>query len=637
MPEDTDEELVQSTRAGCQQAFTRLVRRHQNYAYGTAIGLLSDFELARDVVQEAFLTAYRDLSRLRDPARFGLWLRGIVRHTALTALREREKIRDMARELAYLAEDHVPSKQDLDDAESLRKRSVRLALEALVPNQREVVGLYYLGGMPYAKIATLLNISETAVQGRLQRARAQLREELKMVEERFEQEGLPEDFSAEVERLLGAPQRDVDQAIAELTALGTDAVDPLCAALEDQRDSARRTAALALCAIGDERALYPLLRLVYSQRMWIFTQPRPARQAGDWRPDWSPMGRLLDVPGLREKLLERVRNNQATWCELLILSYAEGDDAVYSAIRDLLRRSGNWQQSENALQALGRIRPDDAPRLLQQHLSSADRRHRYAACQAAFYLYITPSLDACIKALALGIDDRSLTFLLLLLRDHGQEGQQALENMLDHESETARFTAAIALAPTRSRKAFDVLMQTFATPEPYVQRFWQKWRPLGENYAPELAAWIEENDIGPSGPYVVVQALARNTHADYAIGPVLEGLTDHAAESVCAAAINIMARRRGADYLPELRQRLATGRSAIARSAFRAVERLGQEAVPMAEDMLSTQNWKERKAAVCLLRRWGILTDEQRATAEADEHVAVRRAVVPYIKRQRGI
>jgi RNA polymerase sigma-70 factor (ECF subfamily) len=114
------------------------------------------------VVQEAFLTAYRDLGRLRDPARFGLWLRGIVRHTALTALRERDKIRNMARELSYLTQDYTPPEQSLDDAETLRKRAVRLALEALVPNQREVVGLYYLGGMVYADISALLGISEKA-------------------------------------------------------------------------------------------------------------------------------------------------------------------------------------------------------------------------------------------------------------------------------------------------------------------------------------------------------------------------------------------------------------------------------------------------------------------------------------------
>jgi len=48
---------------------------------------------------------------------------------------------------------------------------------------------------------------------------------------------------------------------------------------------------------------------------------------------------------------------------------------------------------------------------------------------------------------------------------------------------------------------------------------------------------------------------------------------------------------------------------------------------PLAEEMLGSDSWQERKAAVCLLRRWGRLTPKQRRQAEADTHVAVRHAV----------
>ena len=47
---------------------------------------------------------------------------------------------------------------------------------------------------------------------------------------------------------------------------------------------------------------------------------------------------------------------------------------------------------------------------------------------------------------------------------------------------------------------------------------------------------------------------------------------------------------------------------------------------PTALEMLESADWLERKAAVCLLRRWGKLTEEQRQLAQADEHVAVRAA-----------
>ena len=50
-----DAALVRAALAGDRDAFSILVRKHQDYAYGVAISLLSDFDLARDVVQEAFL------------------------------------------------------------------------------------------------------------------------------------------------------------------------------------------------------------------------------------------------------------------------------------------------------------------------------------------------------------------------------------------------------------------------------------------------------------------------------------------------------------------------------------------------------------------------------------------------------
>jgi len=60
----TDTQLVARTLKGSQEAFAALVRCHQNYAYGTAIGLLSDFELAQEVVQESFLTNNEHIYRI---------------------------------------------------------------------------------------------------------------------------------------------------------------------------------------------------------------------------------------------------------------------------------------------------------------------------------------------------------------------------------------------------------------------------------------------------------------------------------------------------------------------------------------------------------------------------------------------
>ena len=57
MDQTTDAAAIADTLAGRPEAFAYPVRKYQDYAYGTAVGILSDFDLARDVVQEAFLCA----------------------------------------------------------------------------------------------------------------------------------------------------------------------------------------------------------------------------------------------------------------------------------------------------------------------------------------------------------------------------------------------------------------------------------------------------------------------------------------------------------------------------------------------------------------------------------------------------
>ena len=61
-----------------ERAFSELVRLFQDMAYGCAFAHLSDYHLAEDVAQEAFLVAYLKLASLDDPAAFPGWLRRIV-------------------------------------------------------------------------------------------------------------------------------------------------------------------------------------------------------------------------------------------------------------------------------------------------------------------------------------------------------------------------------------------------------------------------------------------------------------------------------------------------------------------------------------------------------------------------------
>jgi RNA polymerase sigma factor (sigma-70 family) len=70
--------LVIRSQNGDLEAFESLVARFQDMAVGYAYSILNDFGLAQDAAQEAFIQAYSDLSKLREPAAFPSWFRRIV-------------------------------------------------------------------------------------------------------------------------------------------------------------------------------------------------------------------------------------------------------------------------------------------------------------------------------------------------------------------------------------------------------------------------------------------------------------------------------------------------------------------------------------------------------------------------------
>ena len=111
----------------------------------------------------------------------------------------------------------------------------------------------------------------------------------------------------------------------------------------------------------------------------------------------------------------------------------------------------------------------------------------------------------------------------------------------------------------------------------------------------------------------------------------MERLYREGTPAVRGAAVRALARLRGEAFLPELRLCLREGRPRkVAQEAFWAMFRLGAAAEPTVRDMLGSAQWTERKAAACLLRRWGKLAPEKEARAEQDEHVAVRHGATWY-------
>jgi RNA polymerase sigma-70 factor (ECF subfamily) len=153
-------------------AFEILVRQHHRRLLGYALALCRVPTEAEDLVQDAFLVAYRDLARF-DPSRdFAAWMRGIVRMKWLESRRRRERPFD-DEALAALEEGHRrldAGEAGGDDALA----TMRGCVAKLDDTLRETVELFYLQELPCQAVAERTGVSIEAVKKRLQRARAAL-------------------------------------------------------------------------------------------------------------------------------------------------------------------------------------------------------------------------------------------------------------------------------------------------------------------------------------------------------------------------------------------------------------------------------------------------------------------------------
>lgn len=178
---------VTAAARGDQRAFGRLVNATASTVTSIALAILRDVELSRDVAQEVYLMAWRDLRRLRDPHSFLPWLRQVTRNRAHQALRAHVRRRrhhapDADTLLAAAADPRPDAMERLVAAEE--RAAIEEALGSLPASAREVVVLYYREGQSTAQVAALLDLSEEAVRQRLSRARNRLRDALGSVLER---------------------------------------------------------------------------------------------------------------------------------------------------------------------------------------------------------------------------------------------------------------------------------------------------------------------------------------------------------------------------------------------------------------------------------------------------------------------
>ncbi len=177
--------LVDAARRGDRAAFDELVRRTYVDSYTLAVRLTGNEEDARDVVQEAYLRAWKGIRRFRGDAAFTTWLYRITANSSYTLVERRRR-----RRTVHL--DDVPEQADVrldarpDDlaASTAGLGDVATALDQLPPSMRTTVILKDVYGLSHEAIAAETGISVAAAKVRLHRGRKRLRDLLDETEGR---------------------------------------------------------------------------------------------------------------------------------------------------------------------------------------------------------------------------------------------------------------------------------------------------------------------------------------------------------------------------------------------------------------------------------------------------------------------
>lgn len=166
-----DRALLAAHVAGDDDAFGRLVVRHQDRLWAVALRTLGDREEAADALQDALVSACRAAGTYRGDAKVTTWLHRIVVNACLDRVR-----RASARPTVPLPDTETASRDEERDAlhECETALDVAAALIGLVPDQRLAIVLVDLHGMSVEEAAAILQVPPGTVQSRRSRGRARL-------------------------------------------------------------------------------------------------------------------------------------------------------------------------------------------------------------------------------------------------------------------------------------------------------------------------------------------------------------------------------------------------------------------------------------------------------------------------------
>jgi RNA polymerase sigma-70 factor (ECF subfamily) len=176
-----DDQLIKAAQNGDVTSLTTVVMESQPHVRKFALSLCASPQDAEDAAQEALIILYRKIGTLRATGALASWMFRIVRNECLRQVRQVHQVRLLAsRSDETAAGPEASAERSAEEAvlHRLEVERIAAAVGALPPDQRQVLIMRDIQGLPGRTVAHALGLSNAAMKSRLHRARAALRHSL---------------------------------------------------------------------------------------------------------------------------------------------------------------------------------------------------------------------------------------------------------------------------------------------------------------------------------------------------------------------------------------------------------------------------------------------------------------------------
>lgn len=173
----SEQHIIEGCKKGNRKAQTALYQAFKRQLFGVCLRYAANRQEAEDLLQESFITIYRDLYQYQPNGALGAWLRKVTVNVALQHLRKKKRLFPTV-ELNQVG-DQMDAAEDLFS--SFRTEALLKLIQKLPPGYRAVFNMYVIEGYTHKEISTHLNISVATSKSQLSRAKLMLRKMLESV------------------------------------------------------------------------------------------------------------------------------------------------------------------------------------------------------------------------------------------------------------------------------------------------------------------------------------------------------------------------------------------------------------------------------------------------------------------------